>query len=297
MGKIRTLLVGTSLELGSDPVVRTAIELARRTGADLHLFHAHGIPVAYLAAPAGLSAVSPDLLESERQVREQLVDEQLHRLGVGREVLAGVHIEAGAVHRMLLEAANAVDADLLVLGASESDRLSLLGSTADRVLRQATCPIWMVDGRPRLPPVKVLAPVDLSELSESCAARGLEVLDAACETPPEIEMLFVLASEELEGSRQFEPDQIRRLAREELESFTERLDPEGSRNLRRSVREGEIRSEILADLESQPIDLVLLGTHGRSGFERFLLGSVAADVAARAGVSVLILPPAEAAEG
>lgn len=294
---IKTVLAGTSLDLASDAVVRAAVEIARRCGADLHLFHAHSLPVAYFAAPSGLTSVGPGLLEGERQVRQQLLRQQLERLGVDEGAVAGTTIEAGAAHRMLLETADDVGADLVVMGSSETDGLALLGSTTDRVLRKSKVPVWVVDGRPRLPPVEVLAPVDLSPLAEECVGRGLRILDRICGSdPPRVEALFVLTHEEIEGSRQFEPEQIRRLADEELESFALRLDPEGRRGLRTEVREGEIRSEILRDVAEKPIDLVVLGTHGRSGFERFLLGSVAADVAARAPISVLVVPP-EAAQG
>ena len=108
---------------------------------------------------------------------------------------------------------------------------------------------------------------------------------------PQVESLFVVTRDELEGSSQFTPDQIRRLAHEELASFLQRVDPDSSRAINPEVREGDIRAEILRDVEEHPIDLVIVGTHGRSGFERFLLGSVAADIAARARVSVLVIPP------
>jgi nucleotide-binding universal stress UspA family protein len=42
--------------------------------------------------------------------------------------------------------------------------------------------------------------------------------------------------------------------------------------------------------------LVVIGTHGRSGFERFLLGSVAGRVIRDSGANVLVVPPAVARE-
>ena len=291
---LKNIVVGTSLELASDRVVQAAYEIASRSGADLHIFHAHSLPIAYFAAPSGLTAVSADLLDSEREVRRQLLGQQLERLGLQDLDLGEPIIEAGAAHRMLLETARSVDADLVVVGTSESEGLPLLGSTADRVLRGATCPVWVVDGEPRMPPRRVLAPVDLSPLSEQSLRRGLTLLDEMDDPAPELECLFVLTRDELEGSSQFTPDQIRRLAHEELDSLLERIDKEGVRNIKPEVREGDIRAEILRDVEEHPIDLVIVGTHGRSGFERFLLGSVASDIAARARVSVLVIPPEKA---
>lgn len=291
---LKNIVVGTSLEMASDAVVRIAYEIASRSGADLHIFHAHALPIAYFAAPSGLTTVSADLLDSEREVRRQLLDQQLERLGLQDVDLGEPIIEAGSAHRMLLETARSVDADLVVVGSAESEGLPLLGSTADRVLRGATCPVWVVDGEPRMPPRKVLAPVDLSPLSEESLRRGLMLLDEMDDPAPQVESLFVVTRDELEGSSQFTPDQIRRLAHEELESFLQRVDKDDSRGINPEVREGDIRAEILRDVEEHPIDLVIVGTHGRSGFERFLLGSVAADIAARARVSVLVIPPEKA---
>ena len=65
-----------------------------------------------------------------------------------------------------------------------------------------------------------------------------------------------------------------------------------------AVLSGEARFEILRELEERPVDLVVLGTHGRGGLDRLVLGSVAATVARQAPCSVLLISPEAAlAEG
>ncbi|MEM7356358.1 MAG: universal stress protein, partial [Acidobacteriota bacterium] len=290
--------VGTSLTEASDPVVRAGAELARCWNAELHFFHAFSLPVAYFAAPAGVATIPPNLIDSERQVRRRMLDEQLRRLELDPELPTGVVIEAGAVHRMLLDNAAELDADLIVVGASETPGRVLRGNTADRVLRQATCPVWIATGLSELPPRRTLAPVDLSPLSESCLRRGLELLDALPEGEgAAVDALFVLTDEERQSSTQFSPEQIERLAYEELDRFVERLAEAECHPIRqRRVRIGDIRTEVVREIEQTPTDLLLLGTHGRSGFERLLLGSVASDLASRAPCDVLIVPPIEALE-
>ncbi len=293
---VETVLVGTTLETASDPVVRTGAELARRCEARLHLFHAYSLPVAYFAGPTGMTAIPPDLLESERQLHRRKLEAQLARLGIDRDDLAGVTVEPGAAHRMLLDTAEEVAADLIAVGSSETPGRVLHGTTTDRVLRKATCPVWIVAGATEMPPQRIVAPVDLSPLSEECLLRGLALATRiSAASPPSIEALFVLTEEERESSAQFTADQIERLAHEEIGRFVEHLDPGGDRGVRRKVRIGEIREEILREIESSSADLLILGTHGRSGFERFLLGSVASDMASRAPCDVLIIPPQQAA--
>lgn len=294
----RIILVGTSLAEASDPVVRTGARLARLWNAELHLFHAFSLPVAYFAAPAGVVTIPPNLFDSEQQVRRQMLGEQLDRLGIEPADAAGVVIQAGATHRMLLDNAAELGADLIVVGSSETPGRVLRGNTTDRVLRQATCPVWIATGESELPPRRTLAPVDLSPLSESCLLAGLELLDALPEGASSVvDTLFVLTDEERESSTQFTPEQIERLANEELARFVERLRSANRHPIRhRQVRVGEIRAEVLREIEQTPTDLVLLGTHGRSGFERLLLGSVASDLATHAPCDVLIVPPDEATD-
>ena len=293
------ILVGSSLEVGSDPVVRTALDLSRQLEGRLIFFHAHSLPVAFFAGPSGMTTISPGLLEAERNLRERMVDVQLKRLGASRSDLEEVVVQAGAPHRSLLEATTESQVDLIVLGANEHPERFWQGSTADRVLRKATCPVWIVHGRGGGLPRRILAPTDLSALSEESLVRGLSlVASLGVEGDPiDLLTLFVLTQEERGSSTQFDGDQIERLAKEELDRFTGRFQDQEGFHVSGGVRVGNVRQEILAELEDTEADLMIMGTHGRSGFERFLLGSVAADLAGRSPQDVLIVPPGEAMEG
>ena len=55
-----------------------------------------------------------------------------------------------------------------------------------------------------------------------------------------------------------------------------------------------LRLDALLASESMPADLVVMGTHGRSGFERLMLGSITEKVLRRAACPVLTVPPAVA---
>jgi nucleotide-binding universal stress UspA family protein len=57
------------------------------------------------------------------------------------------------------------------------------------------------------------------------------------------------------------------------------------------IGEGDAAKEIVATAHSAQSDLIVLGTHGRSGFERLILGSVTEKVLRKAGCPVLTVPP------
>ena len=74
-----------------------------------------------------------------------------------------------------------------------------------------------------------------------------------------------------------------------LEAFVQAETAEGV-TIETGIREGNAAAEALAQAAELPADLITIGTHGRSGFERLLLGSVAEKVLRKAGCPVLTVP-------
>jgi nucleotide-binding universal stress UspA family protein len=58
------------------------------------------------------------------------------------------------------------------------------------------------------------------------------------------------------------------------------------------LRHGPVVQQILQEAESLPADLIVMGTHGLSGFERLILGSITEKVLRKAHCPVLTVPPA-----
>jgi nucleotide-binding universal stress UspA family protein len=283
MNDIRTVLIGTDLDSDSDALVSTGVQVARAAGAKIHLAFSFAPPIAYLSELG--AGVSDSILAREEQQCREALAEQARQAGIAEGELHGQSVRRGAPHRMLSDLAEEIGADLLIVGATGGGRLHRrLGSTTDRVLRRAHCPVLVVRGSLVVPPKKVLAPVDLSPLSAESFGRGLGVLSGMGKAP-EVEALFVLSVLERQTSFELTPEQIDRLAAEKLESFV-------AARAERKVRTGNTREEIFAEIASYRPDLVLLGTHGLGGFDRFAIGSVASDVVREAPCSVLVVPPA-----
>jgi nucleotide-binding universal stress UspA family protein len=83
-------------------------------------------------------------------------------------------------------------------------------------------------------------------------------------------------------------------ARERMRAELDRsLEPARAAGIsaRVEVGEGDVVSEILREARELPADLVALGTHGRGGFERWVLGSVTEKVLRKAPCPVLTAPP------
>jgi nucleotide-binding universal stress UspA family protein len=63
--------------------------------------------------------------------------------------------------------------------------------------------------------------------------------------------------------------------------------PYSSVQMKRLIREGEVAGEILTLAKEGPCDLIVMGTHGRTGLSRLLMGSVAEEVVRKARCPVL----------
>lgn len=286
--KMRTVLIGSDLDKDSDALVRTGVQWARAAGARVYVAFALSPPIGFVSELG--AGVDPSILAAEEQRCREALEAQARAAGIEPDELMGVTVQTGAPHRVLPDLA--ASADLLVIGATAGGRLHRrLGSTADRVLRRTACPVLVVRGDLPVPPRKVLAPVDLSPLSAEAFGAGLRILSEVG-SAAETEALFVLSVIQRQVSPQFTPEQVDRFASEELERFVAAHAGSAAERVRRKVRTGNTREEILVEIEDFRPDLVLLGTHGIGGFDRFVIGSVAADLVREAPCSVLVVPPA-----
>lgn len=292
MSRIEKIVIGTSLASESDAVVDAGLALAKASGAAVELVHALPPPVdLYPGAPA----LGEDwFLTLEAELRERL-DAQAAARGLDR-VQHARRVELGPPYRALLARVATAGSGLIVLGAAVGGRprRRLLGSTADRLLRKAGCPLLVVRPGCAMPPARVLLATDLSPTAVGVLRRGLEVALPGDGARPDVEVLFVHTVGS-ETSIHFTPEQMHRLAEEELWRVAQAALPDGP-TVRCNVRQGYVAEEILAEVESWKPDLLVVGTHGASGLERALLGSVAAQVVHDAPCSVLVVPSAAAAE-
>ncbi|MDZ4833134.1 MAG: universal stress protein [Candidatus Melainabacteria bacterium] len=81
-------------------------------------------------------------------------------------------------------------------------------------------------------------------------------------------------------------DVARKLVNETLELLAPKF---GGEQLIAEVKEGNIKHEIIETARNWPADLVIMGSHGRKGITKFLLGSVSEGVLADAPCSVEII--------
>lgn len=145
---------------------------------------------------------------------------------------------------------------------------------------------------------KILAPTDLSELSlagVSCALELARTHDA------ELILYHVIgiADDWLSGRDEFDPvrglieDQqclLDRFVREKLSDLSAKV------KVRQIVEIGVPYKRIVEKAEEEGVDMIIMSTHGRSGFDHMLIGGVTEKVVRRATCPVLSIRPAEGHE-
>jgi len=290
--RLDTVVIGTSLEKGSDSVVEAGFELAHALHAAAYVVHA--APLEPLSPRFGAGWAESDYFREFTKLRWKEVRQQLERVPTPSDVRVKPLMRTDAPHLVVTGIAEEIGGDLIVVGASESTHGigRLLGSTAERVLRKAPCPTLVLRRFSRLPWKRVLVPVDLSMLSADSFRCGLSFLSQAACGKCEIEALLVLTDLQRQALNDFTTgDRVESFALRELTHFVEENTSDSSRAVGTRLRSGEPRTEILAEAEAWGAELIVIGTHGRSGLERTLIGSVAAGVAARASSDVLVIPP------
>ena len=289
---IDTILIATSLSDESETVVCAGVRLARRLGARPLLVHSQ--PLVPMTPGFGSDWVDHALIERQHEQTRQVLRAQAERSGMTEPELFGLRLDIGPPVAVILDAARDSGADLIVVGPHEGPTrpLLFLGSTAERVVRSATSPVLVVRGDLELGHAKVLAPVDFSDLSADSFRCELDFLQQlGADASIEIEALFVLELWQREQAPQFSPEQIDRLADEELHRFLGQHGCHYRGEVAARVRNGKPAEEILSEVDERGIDLVAIGTHGAGGFERLLIGGVALTVLREAPCSLLVIPP------
>lgn len=291
---LRRIVVGSSLAPQSDGVMSSALGFARWIDAQLEVVHAYVPPMPYIGDPFPVAWASDELLAGHEAALERALAAQAERVGARPGEIAGFRLTPAPPALALEEAAKKFDAGLIVVGPAESgSRIArrLLGSTSDRLLRHSGRPILLARSPFLELPRQVLLPVDFSRPSMEALSWGSELLRAFGEAHwPAVEALFVLSPFPDQAELQFTSSQVERLALDELDRALAKL--KGAGPIGKRIRIGRPGEEILAEIHDRAVDLVILGTHGRTGLERFMLGSVASDVTRDARCSVLIVPPA-----
>ena len=283
------ILAAMDLDKGSDELLRQADALARSYNVKLSVCHV--LPEIFAVRPLFPQLHLDDALklsELEAAVRDALL-KRIRTVTAREPPQIEIEIEQGTVHAGILRAAENIGAGAVVVGGKVDHRgLHILGSAAEHVVRYANCPVLVA--RPS-PAGKVLAATDFSDPAlpavEAGAAEArhrkadLTIIHA-------IDLLPVMSPfyGEFYGVPPMDlSDQMRKIWQQRLDECVHHFKAKGGGLL----RDGPAAPAILSAASELPAQLLVVGTHGRTGLSRIALGSVAEAVVRAAPCSVLIV--------
>jgi nucleotide-binding universal stress UspA family protein len=138
---------------------------------------------------------------------------------------------------------------------------------------------------------KILCPVDRSDTSGRALGYGLMLARWYGASVTALEIIW-LSVPPVSATAQpaLTPEQLEAFSAD-LARFVARHDTSGVEVTSR-VGQGPVIASILHEAKTLPADLIVMGTHGTSGVERFLLGSVTEKTLRKASCPVLTIPPA-----
>lgn len=292
--ELKTLLVPVDFSPASRRGLKFAAGLAKQFHAGLHLVH--------VIEPSPY----PDwgyvhLTLEERKMRE-LAEQKLPLFslesGIDPQLVRGADIRAGEADLNIVKTAGKEAADLVVMASHGKGALAhvVLGSTAERVARLAPCPVLVVREQalakdpPRPFQVKrILVPTDYSDVSlkaleyAKAFARRFDATLVLVHVVPEVlpaefgHLGIIVDERRVLHEAEKRLPQLREVTCDaELKVETRILTGGASYEINRAA----------ADLDC---DLVVIATHGYTGFRRFWLGSVAEKVVQHAPCPVLVV--------
>lgn len=284
----------------SEAAVPLAAHLAELRGISLVLVHVIEMSPEFTAYVRGESEVDA-LLELEEASQKHLrrIAEKIEGVEISTIVLRG------RPAARIVEYVDGLDGSLVVMSSHGHTgfRRMLLGSTTARVVQACTAPVIVVragdeESEIKVPETiqKVVVPLDGSAFAE-------HALDAVYDLVQRDDVMIRLVRvpeiiaypSTMYGAASYEAVDAYMMAmqtesEEYLRNMTERLQSRRGA-VSWEVRDGATSTAILEAAKEFDADLIAMASHGRTGFRRFLLGSVAEQVLNNADIPVMLVGP------
>jgi len=283
MLQLQKILFPTDFSKCSEQALAHAVFLAEKYEAEIYVLHVITI---FEDQP---SVVSNEIAETKEMVKklEDIVEKQLNKIldsHSSNDIKIKTEIKRGlSAAPTILEYASDNKVNLIVMGTQGRRGLGhlLLGSAAEEVVRLAPCPVFTIrelkEPKPAMQVNNILVPIDFSNYSEKALAYASEIAqyyNAQLQVLHIIEETMHPAFSVTGKSSIFDlvpeiKDDSRKRAEKMLEEFVS--DKVKSKVF---IQGGRAANDIIEFAKENSTDLIVIATHGLTGLEHMLLGSV-----------------------
>ena len=288
MKTIKNILVAVDFSEHSNNVLNNAISVAKRFDSKITLIHVLPDSITHEKVYA---LVEPGAREQLGKLRDELTAQ-----GIATEEPI---LSFGSYSDRIVEESDNLDVNLLIIGAGEKskDEAFQLGTTAVRIIKLSKKPVFVVKGTQSLEIKNIICPVDFSSES-SRALRSAIVLAELFDAKLDIVTVCPIfkSTYTLRRNAGFFNDYRQKDHEKEFVSFLANFDLKGVKHTT-SLLLGEPADEISAAIRKNKSDLLLMGTTGKSGINRILMGSVTEKVVRQVLCSFITFKAEDAISG
>jgi len=281
------LLLATDGSEFSEGAIREAIRMAKRCSSKL-------IAISVIETNPEFESMAPSVLEKrEKEIRSHLeaVQARAKKEGVACEIT--LH-EGEDSYKYIVDEAVKQKSSMIIMGrrGKKGFRRLVMGSTTSWTIGHAPCSILVVPRAAQVEFRSVVVATDGSKYSAAAASEAIgiakrnnarltaiAVVPAELATPADIDFATI-AREKL-------ADQEMQAAEKNAKAVKEAAQKAGV-DAQAFVMSGKPADAVMEIAKDQKADLVVVGSHGRTGLDRLLMGSVAERVIVLASCAVLV---------
>ena len=278
LGKI---LVPVDVTSNSTGQINATIKLATEFNSEVFLLYV--IPDEELHAELK-KIVLKEVSESLDEIRKTLIEAKVNV----REPL----IATGRVVSTIASTANTEDVNVIIIGSNTKTGNSnyKLSGKAEQIMRMSDVPVFLVKPENRVLFSNIMCPVDFSGPSRRALNNAIMLARQYRSSLSVLTVYEPLTHVPKRLSIDLENENALRLkrVRKEMESFINEFDLNGIDH-KIEIRAGKIHEVILEEAEVQNIDLLIMGTNGRTGLSWFFMGSVTEKVIREMPCSIITI--------
>jgi len=293
--KLEHILMPVDFSTASRRGVAFAAGFAARFHATMRLLHVVEMPT---LPQWGYARIPMREAKLQRHAHEKL-RQFTNECDLPAEVLEQTEVRVGSVASEICASALEQSVDLITMPAHGPNGFIrfFVGSVTESVARCAPCPVLvmrnrmlkMQKSRKDFDIKRIIVPTDFSDESKKAFPYATALAQKFGAT---IALLYVVPTHLALSIEQLglvlEEERLKERARKELPRFRQ-AELDAKIQVSTMVREGGPAHEICRAAEIAPAGLIIMSTHGHTGFKRFMLGSVTARVLRHAPCPVLVV--------
>ena len=282
------LLLATDGSQHSEGAIREAIRLAKKCSSSL-------TAISVIETNPEFETIAPQVLEKmEKEVRVHLEEVKARAKKDGVDCVTAVH-EGEDSYKYIVDEAVKQKSSMIVMGRRGGKGLKrlVMGSTTSWTIGHAPCSVLVV---PRAAQVELKSIVVATDGSKYSAAAASEAIGIAKRNSSKLTVIAVVPAELATpmaidvamSQRELIAEKEMHVAEQNAKAVKEAAQKEGV-SVQAFVMSGKPADTVIETAKEKDADLIVVGSHGRTGLERLLMGSVAERIIVLSDRAVLVV--------